>query len=240
MEQLPDTNRFKFRTECTMDTKSSLMTSYESKEAHIGMNCYSQQQNGLPAIKEQPAVRSYEQEYKSQSKQSELKMKSPLGKCSLMEEDCDVDKVQDGRGKSQRKPRTIFNSFQLRELNRAFERTHYLSLPERGDLALALGLTQTQVKIWFQNRRSKYKKLLKTTGGQGFMNVIPDNAAAWEYSKSMYGGPLAHFNAIPSHGSQIQTPEWYYKMNYSSHENMYGYTPSEHRQYSRSGYPLHM
>lgn len=66
-----------------------------------------------------------------------------------------------GKGKKIRKPRTIYNSFQLRELNKRFQHTQYLALPERAELANYLGLTQTQVKIWFQNRRSKVKKELK-------------------------------------------------------------------------------
>jgi hypothetical protein len=44
-----------------------------------------------------------------------------------------------------RKPRTIYSSLQLQQLNKIFNRTHYLSLPERVELANQLGLTQTQV-----------------------------------------------------------------------------------------------
>ncbi|XP_006774299.1 PREDICTED: homeobox protein DLX-4 [Myotis davidii] len=66
-----------------------------------------------------------------------------------------------------RKPRTIYSSLQLQQLNQRFQHTQYLALPERAQLAAQLGLTQTQVKIWFQNKRSKYKKLLKqNSGGQ--------------------------------------------------------------------------
>ena len=64
-----------------------------------------------------------------------------------------------------RNPRTIYSSGQIQQLELRFQRTQYLALPERAELASALGLTQTQVKIWFQNRRSKYKKQAKV--GQG-------------------------------------------------------------------------
>ncbi len=52
-----------------------------------------------------------------------------------------------GKGKKMRKPRTIYSSLQLQQLNRRFQRTQYLALPERAELAASLGLTQTQVSI---------------------------------------------------------------------------------------------
>uniref|UniRef100_A0A8R1DZV7 Homeobox domain-containing protein n=2 Tax=Caenorhabditis japonica TaxID=281687 RepID=A0A8R1DZV7_CAEJA len=62
------------------------------------------------------------------------------------------------KGKKMRKPRTIYNSQQLQLLQKRFQKTQYLALPDRAALAAELGLSQTQVKIWFQNRRSKQKK----------------------------------------------------------------------------------
>ncbi|CAF4276391.1 unnamed protein product [Rotaria socialis] len=56
------------------------------------------------------------------------------------------------KGKKIRKPRTIYNPLQLQALNKRFRRTQYLALPERAELAVNLGLTQTQ------NKRSKEKK----------------------------------------------------------------------------------
>ncbi|UYV84849.1 DLX1 [Cordylochernes scorpioides] len=52
-----------------------------------------------------------------------------------------------GKGKKMRKPRTIYSSLQLQQLNRRFQRTQYLALPERAELAASLGLTQTQVRL---------------------------------------------------------------------------------------------
>lgn len=52
-----------------------------------------------------------------------------------------------GKGKKMRKPRTIYSSLQLQQLNRRFQRTQYLALPERAELAASLGLTQTQVSF---------------------------------------------------------------------------------------------
>lgn len=52
-----------------------------------------------------------------------------------------------GKPKKVRKPRTIYSSFQLAALQRRFQKTQYLALPERAELAASLGLTQTQVSV---------------------------------------------------------------------------------------------
>uniref|UniRef100_A0AC35TLY3 Homeobox domain-containing protein n=1 Tax=Rhabditophanes sp. KR3021 TaxID=114890 RepID=A0AC35TLY3_9BILA len=49
------------------------------------------------------------------------------------------------KGKKIRKPRTIYSSAQLKELQKKFHKTQYLALPDRAELATLLGLTQTQV-----------------------------------------------------------------------------------------------
>ncbi|MFH4975187.1 hypothetical protein AB6A40_001896 [Gnathostoma spinigerum] len=58
-----------------------------------------------------------------------------------------------------KKARTTFSGRQIFELERQFERKKYLSSSERGELARLLNVTETQVKIWFQNRRTKWKKV---------------------------------------------------------------------------------
>nr|XP_006822766.1 PREDICTED: homeobox protein BarH-like 1b-like [Saccoglossus kowalevskii] len=57
-----------------------------------------------------------------------------------------------------RRSRTVFTEMQLLGLEKRFDKQKYLSTPDRMDLAETLGLTQLQVKTWFQNRRMKWKK----------------------------------------------------------------------------------
>ncbi|XP_062550130.1 homeobox protein unplugged [Armigeres subalbatus] len=58
-----------------------------------------------------------------------------------------------------RRRRTAFTSEQLLELEREFHAKKYLSLTERSQIATTLKLSEVQVKIWFQNRRAKWKRV---------------------------------------------------------------------------------
>ncbi|XP_061205611.1 homeobox protein Nkx-3.1, partial [Neopsephotus bourkii] len=60
--------------------------------------------------------------------------------------------------KQAKRSRAAFSHSQVLELEREFRHQRYLSAPERARLARALQLTETQVKIWFQNRRYKTKR----------------------------------------------------------------------------------
>ncbi|XP_053212312.1 homeobox protein ceh-30-like [Panonychus citri] len=60
--------------------------------------------------------------------------------------------------KKQRKARTAFTDHQLQTLEKSFERAKYLSVQDRIELSAKLNLSDTQVKTWYQNRRTKWKR----------------------------------------------------------------------------------
>ncbi|KAJ8365815.1 hypothetical protein SKAU_G00146460 [Synaphobranchus kaupii] len=57
-----------------------------------------------------------------------------------------------------KKPRTSFTRLQICELEKRFHRQKYLASTERASLAKSLKMTDAQVKTWFQNRRTKWRR----------------------------------------------------------------------------------
>jgi hypothetical protein len=59
---------------------------------------------------------------------------------------------------SRKNTRPTFTGQQIYALEKMFEQTKYLAGPERSRLSFSLGMNEGQVKVWFQNRRTKWRK----------------------------------------------------------------------------------
>lgn len=132
-----------------------------------------------------------------------------------------------------RRRRTAFTSSQLKSLEEKFHDKKYLTITERNSLAKGLNLTDTQVKTWFQNRRTKWKK-----------QMAPDFEASlrWEEMNTMFGHfqtgfpccagdissqmhPVPHFyNVVPSFRPSSNLQVVYSNMSLHPFSPKYGFS----------------
>jgi hypothetical protein len=97
------------------------------------------------------------------------------------------------RDDSKKRPRTAFTNEQIKELESDFQKSKYLSVCRRMELSKSLSLTETQIKIWFQNRRTKWKRKLAAEmeyalNAQGY--IFPSHPVSQDMTYS--GGHYPH------------------------------------------------
>lgn len=107
-----------------------------------------------------------------------------------------------------KKTRTVFSRSQVFQLESTFDMKRYLSSSERSTLAQSLHLTETQIKIWFQNRRNKWKRQLAAeieanTGNGSNISVQAGSQTGLVQQSNQFGAQMGSNNShVPTSPNQ--------------------------------------
>lgn len=100
---------------------------------------------------------------------------------------CSIVSLITGKTRTKDKYRVVYSDHQRLELEKEFHTSRYITIRRKSQLAQDLQLSERQVKIWFQNRRAKDRKLIKkqdmtSTQHSSLLDVKPKIEPSFHHS----------------------------------------------------------